>query len=214
MRLSFSDIHTHTPGRPSSILSVPAEKVGVVVAANLTKPDAEQQYYSIELHPWHLTADSIATFESVVNQYRDDPHFVAIGECGLDGLCATPLDLQLAAFRRALQLARSLHKPVIIHCVKLWNELIRVVREIRSEYSEYSDFSEYSEYSDHSDLPSNLSNSSNPSYPYIVHGFRKGPQLARQLLDAGFSISIGSRYNPEILPLIPPDRLYHETDEE
>jgi len=189
----FSDIHTHTPGRPGSILSVPAEKVGVVVAANSEKPADLQQYYSIELHPWHLNEDSIATFESVVNQFRDDPHFVAIGECGLDGLCATPLDLQLAAFRCALQLAHSLHKPVIIHCVKLWNELIKEV---------------------------NLSNLSNPSNPsnlsnlHIVHGFRKGPQLARQLIDAGFSISIGRHYNPDILPLIPPHRLYHETDED
>jgi Tat protein secretion system quality control protein TatD with DNase activity len=50
--------------------------------------------------------------------------------------------------------------------------------------------------------------------PLIIHGFRKGPQLARQLLDAGFSISIGTHHHPDILSIIPPHRLYHETDEE
>ena len=188
----FTDIHTHTPGRPGSILSVSAEEVGVVVNANRNKPLNEQQYFSIELHPWHLTESSIATFLHAVNQYRDDPHFVAIGECGLDGLCSTPVDLQLEAFRTALQSARSLGKPVIIHCVKLWSQLIAEAKPYLT-----------------------LSQGKNETIPpFIIHGFRKGPQLARQLLDAGFSLSIGIHYHPDILSIIPSNRLYHETDEE
>ena len=192
MLSSFTDIHTHTPGRPGSILSVSAEEVGVVVDANRGKPLNERQYYSIQLHPWHLTESSIATFNRAVEQYRDDPHFVAIGECGLDGLCDTPLDLQLSAFRTALQSAQSLGKPVIIHCVKLWSQVI-------AEAKPYMTLSQGK-------------NGTTP--PLIIHGFRKGPQLARQLLDAGFSISIGSHHHPDILSIIPPHRLYHETDEE
>lgn len=190
--LPFTDIHTHTPGRPGSILSVPAERVGVVVEANRQKHLTEQQYYSIELHPWHLNESSIATFLSAVEQYRDDPHFVAIGECGLDGLCSTPLDLQLYAFRASLQSAQSLGKPVIIHCVKLWSQLIAEAKPYMTQ--------------------SQGKGEATP--PLIIHGFRKGPQLARQLLDAGFSISIGKLHHPDILSIIPPDRLYHETDEE
>ena len=189
---SFTDIHTHTPGRPGSILSVPAEGVGVVVDTNRNKPLNERQYYSIQLHPWHLTESSIDTFLRAVEQYRDDPYFVAIGECGLDGLCSTPLDLQLSAFRAALQSARSLGKPVIIHCVKLWSQVI----------------AEAKPYITHS------KGTSENTPPLIIHGFRKGPQLARQLLDAGFSISIGAHHHPDILSIIPPHRLYYETDEE
>ena len=189
--LPFSDIHTHTPGRLGSILSVPAEKVSLVVAANGDKPPEEQQYYSIELHPWHLTEGSIETFLHVVNQYHDDPHFVAIGECGLDGLCTTPIDLQLDAFRTALRSATSLQKPVIIHCVKLWNE---VMAEARPFMQPAQDDRE-------------------PPQPFIIHGFRKGPQLAHQLLSAGFSISIGAHCHPEIPIIVPAHRLYHETDE-
>ncbi len=189
--LPFTDIHTHIPGRPGSILSVPAEEVGAVVDANHNKPLNEQQYFSIELHPWHLTESSIATFLHAVEQYRNDPHFVAIGECGLDGLCSTPLSLQLTAFRTALQSAQSLGKPVIIHCVKLWSQVMAEARPFMTSTKERSE----------------------TTPPLIIHGFRKGPQLARQLLDAGFSISIGIHHHPDILSIIPPHRLYHETDE-
>lgn len=188
----FSDIHTHTPGRPGSILSVPAERVDAVVAANRAKPADQQQYYSIELHPWHLTEGSIARFQHVVEQYHDDAHFVAIGECGLDGICSTPIGLQLEAFRAALRSASSFQKPVIIHCVKLWNEVIAEARPFMWSAQEDAE----------------------PPLPFIIHGFRKGPQLARQLLNAGFSISIGAHHHPEIPILVPAHRLYHETDEE
>lgn len=113
---------------------------------------------------------------------RDDPQFVAIGECGLDSHSSTPPDLQLKAFRAALQVADELHKPVIIHCVKCWNQ---VISEVKGHEG-----------------------------PFIIHGFRKGPVLARQLLDAGFSLSLGLHYHPEVIKIIPEDRLYRETDEE
>ena len=147
------------------------------------QPCDAPQYYSLQLHPWHLTGPhDIERFTAQALLLRDDPHFVAIGECGLDGLCATPLALQLSAFRAALQVADQLHRPVIIHCVKLWSE---VMAEVRGHEG-----------------------------PFIIHGFRKGPALARQLLDAGFSLSLGTHYHPDVLPLIPEDRLYFETDED
>ena len=49
--------------------------------------------------------------------------------------------------------------------------------------------------------------------PLIVHGFRKGPQLARQLLAAGFHLSLGEKFNPEVARIVPTSRLWFETDE-
>lgn len=141
-----------------------------------------KQYYSLQLHPWHLTGlQDIEAYVSKARQLRDDPYFVAIGECGLDALCTTPLPLQVEAFRTALQVADELQNPVIIHCVKLWSQLL-------------------AETKGHQGL-------------MIIHGFRKGPELASQLLDAGFSLSLGKHYHPEVLKMIPQDRLYFETDE-
>ena len=190
---TFTDIHTHTPGRPGSILSVSAEGIDAVVASNSALPPGEGQYYSLELHPWHLTQGSIDAFLSALERHVADPHFVAIGECGLDGLCTTPADLQLAAFRTALQAAHRLGKPVIIHCVRQWSQLIAECRPY---------------------LAPTPTLSAKPAPPFIIHGFRKGPGLAKQLLREGFSLSLGKHYHPDVLPLIPPHRLYHETDED
>ncbi len=185
---NFNDIHTHTPDKVGSILSVPAEGVESVVMRNLALPAEGQQYYSIQLHPWHLVEGSVAAFLDVVGRYADDPHFVAVGECGLDGLCTTPLPMQLEALRTALQAAQRCHKPVIIHCVRMWSEIIAEVKPYISAKAEGQQF--------------------------VIHGFRKGPALARRLLDAGFCLSLGRHYHPEVPKIIPPDRLFHETDEE
>ena len=47
----------------------------------------------------------------------------------------------------------------------------------------------------------------------IIHGFRKGTTLATQLLNAGFSIALGEKFNPDVARLVPADRLFFETDE-
>ena len=49
--------------------------------------------------------------------------------------------------------------------------------------------------------------------PWIIHGFRGKPQLAQQLLNKGFYISLGEKFNPETVSIIPVDRLLFETDE-
>lgn len=179
MLTQFRDIHTHHVGKPDSVLSIPFHEV-----------EGIDQPYSLQLHPWHLTGrEQISDFEQCARQLQSDHIFIAIGECGLDPLCSTPMDLQHTAFLAALRLAKELHKPLIIHCVKLWSELINDVSQVLS-------------------LEERL------ALPVIIHGYRKGPQLARQLLDAGFSLSLGKHYHEEVRALIPPDRLYFETDED
>ena len=178
--LRFSDIHTHTPGRPDSVLSISANDVEQVLSANSS--GKSEQYYSLQLHPWHVKGtEDIDAFVKKARELADDPYFVAIGECGLDALCDTPLSIQREAFKAALNVADELGKPVIIHCVKLWAELTALTRRHQSQL--------------------------------IIHGFRKGPELARQLLDAGFSLSLGQRYNEEVIRMIPPEKLFRETDD-
>ena len=46
----------------------------------------------------------------------------------------------------------------------------------------------------------------------VVHGFRGKPELARQLLAAGFDLSFGRHYNEEAYAITPDDRRYRETD--
>ena len=50
--------------------------------------------------------------------------------------------------------------------------------------------------------------------PWIWHGFRGKPQQMQQLLQHGFYLSFGFRFNPNSLRTCPAERLFLETDED
>lgn len=54
---------------------------------------------------------------------------VAIGEGGLDGRFPLTENLQQTVFREQVALANQLQKPLIIHCVKRFSQLIPLIRE-------------------------------------------------------------------------------------
>jgi len=174
------DIHTHHPGRKEALLSLPPD----VALQGCDTP------FSLELHPWELAKGKgkgikEKTFRTAAMVLAGNPNLMAIGECGLDNQCGMPIDVQLSAFIIALQTARELHLPVIIHCVGYWAEMMACVKEYYP-------------------LPMGKA---------IIHGYRKGSQLALQLLRAGFCLSLGEKFNPEVARLIPDERLFFETDE-
>lgn len=49
-----------------------------------------------------------------------------VGECGLDKCCRTLWELQMRAFEWQLDIAERLDKPVVIHCVRAFNELVEL----------------------------------------------------------------------------------------
>lgn len=108
---------------------------------------------------------------------------MAIGESGLDRLRGASLDRQEAIFRRQVAISESVGKPMILHVVKAFPEIMRLRREL------------------------------SPAQPWVIHGFRGKPQLAAELLREGFYISLGERFNRETAEIIPADRLFVETDE-
>ena len=86
-------------------------------------------------------------------------------------------------------LAEELRKPLIIHCVKAYSELIAVKKRTGS------------------------------SVPWIIHGYNNNEQILRQLLDHGFYISVGaallnSHSNAfQLLRVIPLGALFLENDD-
>lgn len=189
----FADIHTHVGPCPEAILSLPVGRVEAVVAANAALPEAARQCYSLQLHPWHLCSEAdVFAFCATAHRLADDPAFVAIGECGLDGLCDTPPALQQKAFLTALHTARQMELPVIVHCVRLWGDMMRCVHQVFPELR-----------SDPEAWRRHL---------VIVHGFRRGLPLAQQLLEAGFCLSLGPKHDPRVAQTLPSERLYAETD--
>lgn len=172
----FADIHSHSlPADPA----VADATVTSVEPGALLGPD---RWYSVGIHPWHASEATEATLRRLEADAAS-PRVVAIGETGIDLTRGGDVALQTELFVRHAMLAEELAKPLIIHAVGSWNELIALRRRL------------------------------NPAVEWVIHGFRGKPQLARQLVRAGFSLSLGEKFNPQSVAEIPSDRLYVETDE-
>lgn len=137
-------------------------------------------WFSCGIHPWHSEINS-SQFETLLEIIKNQS-VVAIGEAGLDKLKGPEIDIQVEVFRKQIELAIQYDKPMIIHCVKAWDELIALHREYK------------------------------PNLPWIIHGFRGNADQVRQLTREGFKFSIGEQFNREALRHIPLDNLYCETD--
>lgn len=144
-------------------------------------------YYSMGIHPWFIKEATLDQEFEILTQKIQDKNCLAIGECGLDKRIDVPLDLQKAVFERQLLLAQHVQKPVIIHCVAAFDELIESTKRLQIEV------------------------------PIIVHGFSKNSQLANQLIQQGFYISFGKYLFQmpnlaSVLNQIPEERFFLETD--
>ena len=176
----FYDIHTHRANPQNNDDCTRIINVDVLQFEK-TKALCEHSVFSCGIHPWD-SENSEAQMAHLM-KIASNSRIVAIGETGLDKQRGTLLDTQLSVFKKQIELSENLHKPLIIHCVKAWNELINVRRETK------------------------------PAQPWIIHGYRGKPELTKQLVNEGFLFSIGSKINALSLPLIPLDLLFCETDE-
>ena len=126
--------------------------------------------------------DSLEQATVSFQQLLHHRQIVAVGECGFDRRSHLSLQQQEELFRFQLECAQRFSMPVVVHCVGGWDRLLRLQKSVPALERR------------------------------IVHGFRGKPELARQLLSAGFSLSFGPRLNSESLALCPKDRRFVETD--
>ena len=139
-------------------------------------------WYSIGIHPWDTETMPDDAVFDRLEALAADPRVAAIGEAGLDALHGGPADVQEAVFRRQAAIAEATGKFFIIHCVRRYGRLMELKNELQ------------------------------PTVPWIIHGFRGKRELARQLLAAGFGISIGKADPHAIREAFPDTHFYSETD--
>ena len=155
--MQFLDIHTHQEGKQPGVRSI--------LSLSLTGDQAialpENQDVSVGLHPWFATLQYLDRDFFRLTEVARSPHVKLIGECGLDRLKGDSIENQLLILKKQLRLAAEINKPVILHCVKCFDELMAVKKEM------------------------------NLDIPYILHGFNKHEKLGRQLLNRGFFLSFG-----------------------
>jgi len=87
-----------------------------------------KQFYSVGLHPWYADKLSIAELSRILDHQGSSSNLVALGETGLDKVCKIPIQIQQDIFELQLNKAVILSKPVIIHCVKAWEEMLEITR--------------------------------------------------------------------------------------
>lgn len=173
--MDFFNIHTHNPIHPETeILSLTPDRLPLPKNAI---------YASIGIHPWYLTEENADTQWNNLLENVTHNKVIAIGECGLDKLKGPSLTLQTNLFRKEAALAEERSLPLIIHCVKAFNELIQLKKEIR------------------------------PHQPWVIHGFRGKESLTTECIRHGFHLSFGSHFQDKALKTVPIDRLLIETDE-
>ena len=175
--MRYFDIHTHhlpscNPEQAIVSFSIPYEKV-----------DEHAKHISVGIHPWYLTETHADTSLQYLRSILTDERVVAIGEAGLDRLRGCPLSIQTDVFRHEIALSEEYRLPMIIHCVRAFNELIQLKKEIH------------------------------PLQPWIIHGFRGKRIIAEELLRHGCYLSLGARFQEEAARNIPLERLFIETDE-
>ena len=113
------------------------------------------------------------------------PEVAAIGEAGVDQLRGGPMYRQMLAFRRQIEISEAAGKPLVVHDVKAHDS----VAGLRRDYA--------------------------PVQPWILHGFRAKPTVAKMMMQAsdGFWFSFGEKFNPDALRAVPRERILAETDE-
>lgn len=179
----YIDIHIHG-GQPAA---------GVFILESLMSHEekfpsiADGVAYTYGIHPWFLSEDNLSVQLEKVRKITPEADIIAIGEAGFDRLRGPSFDLQRKAFREQVNISENLRKPLIIHCVRSWEEIVGEMRDLK------------------------------PEMPWMIHGFRGKIPLANQLLSKGFYLSVWFDFalrpeSSELLRNIKRDRLFLETD--
>lgn len=177
--MHFFNLHTHKFTNHDTVLEL--------VNQYPKDFDATIPFYSIGIHPWYIDEQRLEADLQMIESKLQEHNCLALGECGLDKRIEIPLKLQQIVFERQLLLAQKHNKPVVIHCVAAYQEVIALKKRLKI------------------------------TVPMIIHGFSKNKQVAKELIDNGFYISFGKYLlrNPKLEAVfhsIPNDRFFLETD--
>ncbi|MDO3424993.1 TatD family hydrolase [Chryseobacterium sp. APV1] len=109
--MDFFDFHHHKKNIPNGIYNLNIEQI---------PPDVP---YSIGIHPKDIDVNNLDDqFKWMRNMISEN--CFAIGECGLDSFAEAEEKIQEEVFLRQIRFANEVKKPIIIHCVRKFYEVI------------------------------------------------------------------------------------------
>lgn len=179
----YIDIHTHT--------YAPADDT--IVLLNVFPGDdavtLNEAYKSIGEHPWHINEERWPMAKKAIEKAMNNNTVIAIGETGLDKKTNTDFKLQTKVFLEHLSIAETYRRPVVIHCVKAYSEILAI------------------------------RNKSDQSIPWIFHWFNSDENMAREIIRKNGYVSFGIMLFKEeskafrTFNKLPPDHIFLETDD-
>ncbi len=180
----FINLHTHADDHHQV-------QCGVfnIFAKNMNCTFHADCFYSIGIHPWHVKEETFKAELLNIRQVLKRANCIAIGECGLDKSIAFDMALQRKVFLLQIELSEEFKKPMIIHCVRAYNDLIQIRKELK------------------------------PKMAWIIHGFNSSEKIAGELLKYYCYLSFGmilfSKFSrvPQFFHSIPNNKIFLETDE-
>ena len=179
----YIDIHTHGGVPETGIFFIE----NLMAHEGMSPGKVQGAAFSFGIHPWFLNENNHKQLISSVIESAGNPNLIAIGEAGFDKLRGPSLELQRKVFEEQIVISEEIKRPVIIHCVKAWDELLPEHKKLK------------------------------PEMPWLIHGFRGNVELATQLLSKGMYLSFWFDFifRPEskhLLISLPKDRVFLETD--
>ena len=146
---------------------------------------------SVGTHPHHADEELHIQVDDLV-RLSAHPRCVAIGEAGLDYFYDNaPREAQATGLRRHIAAARITSLPLVIHSRKCDDDMAAILREEAGQ----------------------------GAFPFLLHCFTAGPDLARTALDLGGYISFSGIITfknaeeiREVAKFVPADRYLVETD--
>jgi TatD DNase family protein len=145
-------------------------------------------FFSVGLHPWHIGKVNPEECFQAIDRVAEQKNMLAIGECGLDRLADVVFAMQEWCFKQQVQIAENHRKPLIIHCVRAYSDLIKHKKENKS------------------------------ALPWIIHGYYGNLETTLSLIKHNFHFSLGEQLLKDeakhtIFRSIPIERLFLETDD-
>jgi TatD DNase family protein len=187
--LPYLDIHSHR--------RLPLEDAVVVEslsADELLSRKLLSIHSTAGIHPWWLedfSESEIRVMQGIVTSLAESGQLWGIGETGLDRSMPELMQTQRELFLWHLSLAQKHHLPVVLHNVRSGSDFLEVIKSVK------------------------------PSTPWIFHDFRGNEELVKDLLRLHplcfFSFGLSLDNSPqvrELLPLIPLEHLFLETDDQ
>jgi TatD DNase family protein len=125
--IPYINIHSHYKPRDKN------ELVTRNAYLRLTPEQVSALPYKVSagLHPWHLLSMSLRECGDKLIELASLENVFAIGEIGIDRAIDIPISTQLAYFDTQLNIARALKKPVIIHAVKSYSDLVPFLKKTK-----------------------------------------------------------------------------------